>query len=160
MVNTKGFGISGILAIVVAVLLVSALFPAAISSATSADFSSRHDTVTLNTGESYNLSDTNATMTLDTVNTANATYTFAASGDSATVTIDEGNSTNVTVNGVTYDVTVENLNNTDQTATADVSYQVSNGGLAQEVWILVPIFIVLAPLLLFVSFATDQSDKI
>lgn len=160
MADLEGFGLSGILAIVVTVLLVAALLPAAVNSATGANFSDRQSTVTLNVGESYNLSDTNATVMLDSANSTNATYTFVADGDSETVTVDENANSSVTVNSVTYNVTVTDASSSQQTATAEIAYQVNSGGLAQEVWILVPLFIVLAPLLILVGFATSKADQI
>lgn len=159
MADLDGFGVSGIITLVVALLLSAALVPPAISSATNADFSSRTDTIQLQTGETYNLSDVNTSVTFDSYTQTNATYALE-NGGSSSITLQEGENGTVTVSDVSYNVSLESLDTANNQSTIEVQYNVSEGGTAQSVWGMVPLFIVLAIALYFIQFAVSGSDRI
>lgn len=160
MADFDDYGVGSVIVIVVTVLLVAALVPPAVNSATSADFSSREANVELMEGEMYNLSDTNATVLLNNASSNTANYTISAESDSSQFELSEDQNTTVTVNSIDYTVNVTSVMGEQDTATAIVKYQVSSGGAAQDVWILVPLFIVLAPALLLIAIAMSGKNKI
>lgn len=159
MPDLDDFGLSAILFIVVVAILSSALLPPAINAATGADFNDRTETATWDVGETRNLTDTDVVATLDSVTTSDATFTLS-NGGSATTTISEGSDSTVTVGGTDFTISVMDASNTSQVATATINYETSSAGIASDVWTMVPIFMVLAVALLFISFAIDGNEGI
>lgn len=160
MAKMGKFGISGIIGIVVAVVLASALVPPAINSATSAEFDERSQTFTLTEGDTQNLSDTDVNVTLDNVTSSpdTAEYTLA-NGGSETVSLEEDENDSVTIDGTDYNISVSEIVTDDNESTATVEYKTDNGGgVAADLWFMIPLFIVLAIALYFVSFVTNGRD--
>lgn len=164
MADFDDFGVGGIIAIVVAVLLAASLIPPAIGAATSTDFSQRTDLADLSEGESYNISATNLTVSLNDVNATNSEATFEfTDGDTATTesrTLSQNENASVSLDGVDYTVNATSVDTTDNTAILEIEWQSpDNGGVAQDLWYMIPLFMVLAIALFFVSFVTKGSGS-
>lgn len=164
MVDTDNFGIGGIIILVVVVLIATALLPPAIGAMTSADFDSRTANVELSESESYNLSDTNVSVTLDSVNaTGNnlANYTFADNGDTASISLAESENETVTVAGTDFTTNVTEVSGSQNTASAIVTYQVGNGGgVAGDLWNMIPLFMILAVALYILFMGLNQKNEL
>lgn len=169
MAKSVDTGVGSVIAIVVAIMLVAYLFPPAINQATTADeqFGNYTDTSVLGEGENTTLPNTGAELTVtnvtytDSSTTANSSeYEINDSGSVGTVTINEGENSTLSVNGVDYDITVNSI--TEPTAgnysvDTTVKFQ-SGGGTASSLWFLVPLFMLIAVIMLFAVYATTGAD--
>ncbi len=113
-------------------------------------------TAELNTSETTELQPgLNATLDSTTENTS-ATYTVDANGDSATTTVSEGGEETVTVDGADVTINVSTAGTDSATATFDSPKTYAWSGGASALWLILPVMIVLAVFLYFVSLAIRE----
>lgn len=146
-------GVNLVVALFVGAIMAAFLLPVALGPIVDDEST----TATLDVGNSTELQP-NLTATLDSVDTTadSATYTINASGDTATATVDNGTNTTVTVDGIDVTIAVENVQTGQATATFDYPTTYGWGGGASALWAIIPVMIILAVFLFFVSKAVDK----
>jgi len=134
----------------VAGIMVAFLLPVAVGPMTDGETT----TATLDTGETIELQP-DLNVTLDSTDTTgdNATYTVNASGDTSTITVDNGTNTTTTVDGADVTIAVSDVQTDQATAefTSPTSYGWGSGAAAM--WGILPVLVVLAAFLYFVTLA-------